>query len=90
MSLKLLSEEKFIKLIFLTQDQNNYYSIAYKKSVIFSKLEDIFFEKYPEYINGGNFLISNENKINRNKTLEYNNNLSGLFFSFLDGKKFKI
>ena len=37
------------------------------------KIEDIIYNKYPEYQEYDNFFLVNGKKVNRNKTLEENN-----------------
>ena len=69
-----LSEgEKLISVQFISTDQiiNNFRAIA-KNTDKFSKLEDLLYEKYPNYKDTENYFIVNGNKINRNRTLEEN------------------
>ena len=66
--------EKLISVQFISTDQiiNNFTIIA-KNTDKFSKLEDILYEKYPNYKDGDNYFIFNGNKVKRNRTLEENN-----------------
>ena len=66
--------QKLISIKFISTDQmiNNYTIIA-KNDDKFSKIEDILYEKYPNYKESDNYFILKGNKIKRNKTLEDNN-----------------
>ena len=66
--------QKLISIKFISTDQmiNNYTIIA-KNDDKFSKIEDILYEKYPNYKESDNYFILKGNKIKRNKTLEENN-----------------
>ena len=66
--------QKLISVKFISTDQiiNNYTIIA-KNNDKFSKIEDILYEKYPNYKESDNYFIFKGNKIKRNKTLEENN-----------------
>jgi hypothetical protein len=51
----------------------NNYTIIAKNNDKFSKIEDILYEKYPNYKESDNYFIFKGNKVKRNKTLEENN-----------------
>ena len=66
--------EKLISVKFISTEQiiNNFTKIG-KNTDRFSKLEEILYEKYPNYRSGDNYFIVNRNKVKRNMTLEENN-----------------
>jgi len=66
--------EKLISVEFISKDQiiNNFIAVA-KNTDKFLKLEEILYEKYPNYRGSDNYFIFNGNKVKRNKTLEENN-----------------
>ena len=67
----ILSENEYIiLLIIMTEDEKVIFSLMCKNTDKFIKIEEIFYEKYPEYIvNKGIFFLHN-NIIDKNKTLE--------------------
>ena len=66
--------EKLISIKFVSTDQIiNNFTIIGKNTDRFSKLEEILYEKYPNYRSGDNYFIFNGNKVKRNMTLEKNN-----------------
>ena len=66
--------EKLISIKFVSTDQIiNNFTIIGKNTDRFSKLEEILYEKYPNYRSGDNYFIFNGNKVKRNMTLEENN-----------------
>ena len=67
----ILSENEYIiLLIIMTEDEKAIFSLMLKNTDKFIKIEEIFYEKYPEYIvNKGIFFLHN-NIIDKNKTLE--------------------
>jgi hypothetical protein len=66
--------EKLISFKFVSVDQNiKNFKLIVKNTDKFSKLEDILYEKYPNYKDGDNYFIFNGNKVKRNRTLEENN-----------------
>ena len=65
--------EKLISIHFISVDQNiNNFKVIAKNTDKFSKLEDILYEKYPNYKDTDNYFIVNGKRINRNRTLEEN------------------
>ena len=68
-----LSEgEKLISVIFVSSDQKLHYSVICKNTDKFSKIENMLYDEYPEYIESENHFIVNGNKVNKFKSLEYN------------------
>ena len=61
-----------MSVIFLSIDENIHYSIICKITDNYSNIEEIFYDKYPEYKNTKiNFVINGE-KINILKNIDYN------------------
>ena len=71
---ELLEGEKIMSIIISSEDENIQHSIICKNKDIFNKIEDIFYEKYAEYINTNetNIFKLNGKKIDKYKTLEEN------------------
>ena len=66
--------EKLISIQFVSVDQIiKNFKVIVKNSDKFSKLEDILYEKYPNYKDTDNYFIVNGKRLNRNRTLEENN-----------------
>ena len=63
--------EKLMTVIINTYE-NIYYAIICKNTDKFSKIEEIFYEKYPKYKESENIFVLNNTKINRYKTLDEN------------------
>ena len=70
--LQIKSEEKMMSIIFKSIDENNYYSIICKNTDIFSNIEKIFYDKYPEYKNTQSEFFINGNKVDRFKNIDDN------------------
>ena len=65
--------EKLISVKFISTDQNiNNFTVIAKNTDRFTKIEDILYEKYPNYRESDNYFMHNGNKIKRNRTLEEN------------------
>ena len=62
-----------ITIKFISTDQNINFSTVAKITDKFKKIEDIVYNKYPEYLEYENIFLVGGKKINRNKTLEENN-----------------
>ena len=60
-----------VKIISIDQKIDNFTIIA-KNTDKISKIEDLLYEKYPNYKYSENYFIANGKKINRNITLEDN------------------
>ena len=69
---QLLEGEKLLNVIFVSLDQKIHYSCICKNTDKFNKLENILYEKYPEYSESENLFYVNGNKINKYKSLEFN------------------
>ena len=59
-------------IIFQSIDFKINYSIICKNTDRFNMIENILYDKYPEYIEKENYYIANGIKINKNKTIEQN------------------
>ena len=65
-------KEKMMKVIFRPIEGNTDFSVDCKNTDIFVKIEELFYDKYPEYNNTKiNFVINGE-KINILKNVDYN------------------
>ena len=65
--------DKLISIKLISTDQKINFSTFAKINDKFMKIEDIIYNKYPEYQEYDNFFLVNGKKVNRNKTLEENN-----------------
>ena len=57
----------------MTKDENIFYPLFCKNTDKFSKLENIFLKKFPDYNKLNISFFVNGRKIDRNKTMEENN-----------------
>ena len=64
--------EKLMCVIFVTGNQEIHYPFICKDKQKFNELENILYEKFPNYKKNENFFTVNGNKINKSKTLEEN------------------
>ena len=64
--------EKMISVIFISVDENIYYSIICKNTDIFSNIKDKFYDKYPEYKNTKTEFFVNGNKVDILKSIDDN------------------
>ena len=71
--MELSKGEKLISVIFTSSDQNMYYSIICKNTQKFIELEKKLYNNYPEYSESDNFFMINENRVNKDKSLDENN-----------------
>jgi len=69
---KSFSEGRMLSLTFVSADQKVSFSLSCKSNEKFYNIENLLYEKYPEYIEYENYFLVNGNKLNRNKTLEEN------------------
>ena len=69
---QLSEREKLISVIFVSSDQKLHYSVICKNTDKFSKIENMLYDEYPEYIESENHFIVNGNKVNKFKSLEFN------------------
>jgi len=70
--LQIKSEEKMMSIIFISIDEDIHYSIICKNTDIFSNIEKIFYDKYPEYKNTQSEFFINGNKVDRFKNIDDN------------------
>ena len=66
------SNEKLISIKFISFDQVIDYTVITKNTDYFVKIEQILYEKYPQYRDSENYFLANGIKINKNRTLEEN------------------
>ena len=69
----LKKREFFMPVIFQSVDSKIHYAIICKNTDRFNMIENILYDKYPEYIENENYFTINGIKINKNKTMEQNN-----------------
>ena len=79
---KLSENEKMITVTFCSYDENIDYSLICKNTDAFLKIENIFYDKYPEYQNAIKKFFCKGKIINRDQNLEQNkiNNGDKIFF----------
>ena len=65
--------DKLISIKLISTDQKVNFSTYAKVNDRFRKIEDIVYDKYPEYQEYENFFLVNGKRVNKNKTLEENN-----------------
>ena len=65
--------DKLISIKLISVDQNINFSTYAKVNDNFRKLEEIVYDKYPEYREYENYFLVNGKRVNKNKTLEQNN-----------------
>jgi len=70
--IKLLKGEKLMSVIFISTDQNIHYSIICKNISLFTSIEQLLYEEYPNYKNINNFFIVNGKTVNKDLTLNQN------------------
>ena len=66
------NNEKLMTIIFISLDQKIHYSFICKNSDKFNKIENLLYEKYPEFLDYENYFTVNGNKINKYRTIEEN------------------
>ena len=64
--------EKIMSVILASKNEDIYYSFICKNTDKFSKLENIFYDEYPEFTESENRFFLKGKKINKYKTLEEN------------------
>ena len=64
--------EKLINVIFISKYEDIYYSFIFKNTDKFSRLENLFYDEYPEFTESENNFFLKGRKINKYKTLEEN------------------
>jgi len=69
---KFTSNDKLISIKFISGNQDIDFSVITKNTKVFSKIENMLYEKYPKYKDSDNYFLVNGSIINRKKTLEEN------------------
>lgn len=69
---ELCENEKIMSVIISTEDKNIQYSVICKNSDKFLRIEEKFYDTFPEFGKAQNSFFINENKINKYQTLEEN------------------
>ena len=64
--------EQLMYLKIISSDQKINFSLFAKDTDIFNKIENLLYQKYPNYIETNNYFLVNGMKINKYKTLKYN------------------
>ena len=64
--------EKLMTVIFISVDQGIHYALICKNTDKFSRIEELLYEKYPDYKQKENFFLFNGKRINRFDTIEEN------------------
>ena len=71
---ELKENEKLMTIIINSSDQNIMnYPIICKDKLIFNAIENLLYEKFPQYKEGNNIFLVNGNMVNKSKSLEENN-----------------
>jgi len=70
---ELSEKEKIISIIFISYDQNILSSVVCKNTDKFNIIENILYERYPEYKKNDNKFMVGNRKIFKDKSLEQNN-----------------
>ena len=65
--------ERLMSIIIMSEDQKIHTSFFCKNTDKFNKLENILYDKYPLYSEEENYFIANGQKVNKYRSLEYNN-----------------
>ena len=69
---ELKEEDKLMSVIFTSFDENFYYSIICKNTDRFDTIEKKLYDAYSQYSETENYFTINGNRIEKEKTLEYN------------------
>ena len=69
---ELNKDETLLTIIFISLDQKLHYSLLCKNTSRFNTIENILYEKFPEYRKTENYFISEGRTINKSMTLEEN------------------
>ena len=72
LSFELNKDETLLTIIFISLDQKLHYSLLCKNTSRFNTIENILYEKFPEYRKTENYFISEGRTINKSMTLEEN------------------
>ena len=65
--------EKLTTIIFSSIEEDIYYTIICKNTDKFNKIENMFYDAYPQYLVNENYFTVKGNKIIKSKTIEQNN-----------------
>ena len=65
--------ERLMSIIFISEDQKIHTSFYCKNTDKFNKLENILYDRYPLYSEDENYFLANGQKVNKYKSLDYNN-----------------
>ena len=68
----IISNENNIRIFFSSVDKKIHYSILCKDTDKFEKIENLLYDKYPQFKESKNIFISNGNNIKSNKTIKEN------------------
>ena len=71
--IKLSEGEQLLSITFVSSDKKIHYSTLCKNTDKFSKIENMLYDVYPEYSESENNYFINGNKINKYKSLDFNN-----------------
>ena len=69
----ILQGEKLMTVNFVSYDDKIHYSIICKNSDPFIRLEKLLYEKYPCFSNSEYNFFVNDNKVTKDKSLDFNN-----------------
>ena len=64
--------EKLMNVIFISDDEKVHIPIICKNTDLFTRIENVLYDEYPEYREYENYFILNGKKINKNLNLEKN------------------
>ena len=64
--------EKLMTVIFISIEEDIHYALICKNTDKFSRIEELLYEKYPDYKKKENFFLYNGKRINRFDTIEEN------------------
>ena len=60
-------------IIFISIEEDIYYAIICKNTDKFNKIENMFYDVYPQYLESENYFTVKGKKISKSKTIEQNN-----------------
>ena len=75
---EILPGEEIISILFSSNDHRLLYSLPCKNTTPFSKIEEKFFEEFPEYKETNYYFLANGNKVKKFKTVEENHIYNGM------------
>ena len=65
--------DKIYTVTFITLNEDIHYSLICKNTDKFHRLEDAFYDKYPEFNNSNTIFLNHDKIIDKSKNLESNN-----------------